>query len=438
MKFSRLSHTVLRAGLLVAAISPVAHATTYTVDRGHALANDENPGTPTQPLRTISRAAALARAGDTVVVMSGMYPESVQVTNSGTPTQPISFTAKGKVVVSPTSQDNWTGVFNVLGKSDISISGFTVQNAYYGLKVAADRAGTPPTRITLKNNYASMTRSSGINVNSGRDITVDSNVVEKTNYGGVHEMISIINTDGFLVKNNEVFNGKFVVNGVTKEGKEGIDIKEGSRNGRVLNNKVHDLARLGIYVDAWDLLTHTIEVSGNVVYNCKNGIAIASEQGGLVKDVLVSNNIAYNNMFNGIIVASWSLDGPRENIQIINNTVYGNAQGGIRIGTTNIFKLDIQNNISANNGGPAFSAVNAGLVSSSINNLSFGKNPGNILSGMLTGDPRFVGASSGNFQLSAGSAAANKGVAARRVPIDIVGRARPLGGAFDIGAFESN
>lgn len=410
---------------------------TYYVNRNHALANDENPGTSTQPLRTITRAAQLARAGSAVIVMSGVYPEAVDVVYSGTATQPVTFTASGEVVVSPPTQDTWSGVFNVVGKSDIVISGFTLTNAYYGLRLAADRAGAAPTRVTLRNNYIHSTRSSGINVDSARDVVVDSNVVEKTNWGGVHEMISIIKTDGFDVVGNEVFNGTFLRNGVVMEGKEGIDAKEGSRNGRIRNNRVRDLQRLGIYVDAWNVPTYNIQVTGNIVYNTRNGIAIASERGGVVRDILIANNVAYHNLFSGIIVPIWEDNGPRENIRIVNNTVYDNAQGGITVHTTNIYRLYIQNNIAANNGGGALFSTDVGLVTLSEGNVVSGRNLGNILSGAVTGDPRFVDAANADFRLTTGSAAINRGVAVGDVTTDIVGRSRPLGGAHDAGAFES-
>lgn len=437
MRLSHYSGKLILAAIIAMGVNPLASAAAYVVNRGHALANDENPGTSTLPFRTISRAASIARPGDYVTVMSGTYTESVDVANSGTPSQPITFAASGNVLVVSPKQDNWTGVFNVVGKTDIVIAGFTVQKAYYGFRVEKDRTGKPSERVTLKGNRATLSRSSGIYVSYSRNVVVEANVVEKTNWGGVHEMISIINTDGFLVKNNDVRNASVVVDGVLRLGKEGIDAKEGSRNGRIFNNRVHDLNRLGIYVDAWDKPTYNIEVAANVVYRCRDGIAIASERGGLIKDILVVNNVAYNNQYAGINVPSWAGDGPRENIRIINNTLYGNAQGGIRIGTSNVYGVDIQNNIASDNGGAALYAVNSGLVRSANNNLVNGRVAGNILTGAFSGDPRFVSPATGNFRLNADSAAVNRGITVPHVPTDITGMKRPLGGVYDVGAFES-
>ena len=45
--------------------------------------NDNNPGTATQPFRTINHAAQIAVAGDTITVHSGAYREWVNPKNGG-------------------------------------------------------------------------------------------------------------------------------------------------------------------------------------------------------------------------------------------------------------------------------------------------------------------------------------------------------------------
>ncbi|GAG74122.1 unnamed protein product, partial [marine sediment metagenome] len=60
-------------------------------------------------------------------------------------------------------------------------------------------------------------------------------------------------------------------------GGEGIDVKDGSSNGKVYKNHVHDINRLGIYVDAWDKHTYNIEVFQNIVHNCSgDGFCVVS------------------------------------------------------------------------------------------------------------------------------------------------------------------
>ncbi len=54
--------------------------------------NDGNPGTnPGAPLRTVQHAADMAQSGDLIAIQPGVYRESVSVTSSGTPSQPIVF-----------------------------------------------------------------------------------------------------------------------------------------------------------------------------------------------------------------------------------------------------------------------------------------------------------------------------------------------------------
>ena len=63
--------------------------------------NDSDFGTQDKPLRTIARAAELAKSGDVVTINAGTYTDSVVVRNSGTPKLPIVFQAadRGTVVL---------------------------------------------------------------------------------------------------------------------------------------------------------------------------------------------------------------------------------------------------------------------------------------------------------------------------------------------------
>jgi DNA-binding winged helix-turn-helix (wHTH) protein len=61
---------------------------------------DTNSGTsPETPLRTIQRAADLARPGDVVLIQPGVYRESVRVRKSGTRLQPLVFRGAGPGVI---------------------------------------------------------------------------------------------------------------------------------------------------------------------------------------------------------------------------------------------------------------------------------------------------------------------------------------------------
>jgi len=62
--------------------------------------SDENRGTRERPFRTLTHAAAQARAGDTVVIRGGIYRETLTFRHSGTEIKPLTFiAAKGEKVV---------------------------------------------------------------------------------------------------------------------------------------------------------------------------------------------------------------------------------------------------------------------------------------------------------------------------------------------------
>ncbi|GBC99141.1 hypothetical protein HRbin17_01662 [bacterium HR17] len=76
-------------------------AATYIVDIQHPKASDTNPGTPELPFKTISKAAEVVQAGDTVIVKAGVYRETVRMQRGGTPQKPIVFVSEpiGSVII---------------------------------------------------------------------------------------------------------------------------------------------------------------------------------------------------------------------------------------------------------------------------------------------------------------------------------------------------
>jgi len=63
---------LLLAGLLMPC--SLTHAAEYAVSPTASEAGDENPGTVAKPLKTLAKALALAKAGDTIVLGEGQYP----------------------------------------------------------------------------------------------------------------------------------------------------------------------------------------------------------------------------------------------------------------------------------------------------------------------------------------------------------------------------
>ncbi|WP_299437834.1 RICIN domain-containing protein [uncultured Aquimarina sp.] len=64
--------------------------------------NDTNPGTQSQPYKTIGKASAVAQPGDIIFIGGGTYEEIIKPARSGQPGQPITYTSKQgeKVIIS--------------------------------------------------------------------------------------------------------------------------------------------------------------------------------------------------------------------------------------------------------------------------------------------------------------------------------------------------
>jgi len=200
--------------------------------------------------------------------------------------------------------------------------------------------------------------------------------------------------------------------------------------------------RLGIYIDAWDKDTHTIDVYGNSVSNCtSDGFVVVSEAGGLLHDIRIFNNIAYSNDGSGIVVAAWGEPGyahPVQDVLIVNNTFYGNGSAGwgcgISVENPEADNIELINNIcSGNISQISTEAYGSGLVVeyNLINGYTdeYGTN-------YVEGDPDFVSASAGNFHLTSDSPAIDAGTSTNAPAVDFDGTSRPQGSGYDIGAFE--
>ena len=79
--------------LIITGIFPALNAKTIVVNNRMADAKDTNPGTFSQPLKTIQAGANLAQAGDTILVKAGIYREEVKPPRSGTKEKPITYLA---------------------------------------------------------------------------------------------------------------------------------------------------------------------------------------------------------------------------------------------------------------------------------------------------------------------------------------------------------
>lgn len=409
------------------------------VDTNHASSSDANPGTEAQPWKTIQKAARSVQPGDTVYIKRGTYKGEVKIERSGQP-------ASGKdepdrlIVFAAFPGDEHLVILDgsrllLSEASYIQISGLRIQNTNNeGIAVRGMCE-----YVILTDNHTFDTYGSGISVwgvdwgkdpndygyDIIRDIRIEGNKIEKACNGGWNECITLANgVNGFQILDNEVFNGGDPVNGG-----EGIDIKEGCRNGIIGHNVVYDLTRRGIYLDGgghmdWDTPpVHNIHVAYNRVYSnsISQGMAVMTEGSADVHDIFIYNNLFYDNGEDGIMFYDHpNGEGDIYDITVVNNTCYDNKRFGILLNFQDARNMIFRNNICYKSGNSNIE-YEAGEYEASHN---------------LTGNPQFVDAVTGDFHLTADSPAIDAGTAENAATDDFEGNSRPCGAGYDIGAYE--
>jgi hypothetical protein len=335
--------------------------------------SDSNTGTQAKPYKTITKAASVAKAGTTVHVAAGTYSGNVSTKVSGTSSNRIRFVSDTKWGAKVVGSGSEAMWSN--SGSYIDITGFDISG---------------PGRHGILNN-GSYTLVSNNHIHN---ITLSGGCTGSGGAGVVNANYS--STTGDIIGN--------VVHDIGKPGGcNGVQgIYSSNKGGKIMNNIVYRASSYGIHL--WHAAT----------------------------DVLIANNTVFANgsssMGGGIVTGDGDSPGgiQLKNTKVINNIVVNNPRSGIMqycysgqscIGTGNI----TANNLVYGNG----SAISLKTGSAT---------------GTISADPKFVSynpTGTGDYRLQSTSPAINKGTATSAPTTDIVGVARPKGGAFDIGAYES-
>ena len=390
-RFGIVASAAVTTTLGLAIMAPPALAAATTLFVGGANCSDTGQGTPTQPFCTINKAASVATAGQTVLVASGTYNETVTVKNSGTAGAPIVFQPAAGATVTVSGGTNG---FVLSARQFVTISGFTVTG----------------------------TSSYGISISGSSNIVVSGNTVTNAGHpasGQIAAGIQLSGTSSSTVTRNATHHNSDT----------GIFLTSGS-TGNVVSNNQSSFNANGFQRNAngINVVGPANTVAGNVLHDNEDS-GLQFYPGG--DNNLAVNNVSYNNGDHGI--DDLNVTGGR----LIGNTIYHNCTSGINVEGTSGNYL-VKNNIAVDNAVyPAYNGIacnrragNIGIWDSAPStttvdhNLVFLTKAGTMyvfgssfttLAAMRTAtgqeqhglqaDPRFVNAAAFNLQLSAGSAA---------------------------------
>ena len=378
------------------------------------VGNDASAGTATAPWASLSKAAASLSAGQTVYVRGGTYTlaSTIQPAQAGTESAWIEYAGfpNEKSVIDcsvywASSSDIPAFSLDGLGNTYTRIRNLEFTNGSQG--IICD----PYTEImncSFRYFYASAIWPTDHN-------RILSNYVERANFEtcltgerGSQEGMSIGGYDIEIAYNELCYGGK-----------ENIDVKWGGHNVRIHHNYVHDGMEYfndsgnypyatGIYIDAAAQEDH-IYIYSNVVKNCQNGISLYAEdysgQTDDLSEILIEDNILYDNYWNGISVGNQHVtDSWTFNVRILNNTVVGNRYGSWCGGNKGLFiqtythDLLARNNIFLSDAAPIDNAASSNITLDS-----------NYTGGYSVRTNLFVDPDNGNFNLKAGAAVINAG-----------------------------
>lgn len=403
-------------GCLMLALAGASHAEDYWVSPD---GDDGDDGlTEETAWETLIHAANEVGPGDTVHVLDGDY-QGFYLETSGTSGQPITFVAEGDDVRIVEDNPETPDGINLEGASWVVIDGFVVDNrTRTGIRaVLADHVTVRNCRLGYNGRWGILT-------------------------GFV---------DDFLAEGNEAHHSQI---------EHGIYVSNSADRPTVRNNVVYSNSGNGLHFNGdaslgGDGLIEEALVEGNVIYdNGETGGSAINMDGGV--NGVIRNNVVYDNHASGISL--YRIDGGAgaSGNLVVNNTIVQAADGrwavNIRDGSTNnVVRNNVLYNYHPSRGAISIDAASRpGFVED--HNAVIGRFSTNGGSSTITlaawqalgyGADTFATtpadlfvASGVDFHLLADAPAVNAGSSVGAPSFDIEGRARPVGAAFDIGAYE--
>ena len=415
------------------ACATAASANTFYVSTAGS-ASDSNPGSQSQPWRTIQHAVDTINPGDTIIVQAGAYA-GCRIGRSGNAGAPCTLMAQspGSVLINSLSTAN-------RHQSLIEIENFDATVRYW----------------VIDGFELSGSQRYGVDLRDTDFVTVRNCIAHGSRLTGIFLAFCYHP----LIQNNESYSN----------GEHGIYQSNSGDYPTIRGNNLHNNASAGLHMNGdrnftpGDGIISFAVVEKNVVW--ENGLSGGS---GIncdgVSDSIIRNNLLYNNHASGISL--YAIDGAEGSSRnrVYNNTIIMAADGRWCInippsseGQTNPVGNDVKNNIlytphSFRGSVSTYSGAVSGFscdYNVVVNRFSTDDGDTNMpLSSwralgydqhsiVATPDQLFSNAAGNDYSLKSGSPAIDAGTSlAGNVTDDIGGTSRPQGAGYDIGCYES-
>ncbi len=375
----------LMAGAALLGLSDAASAETvlYVAPTG----SDRNPGTLERPLRTLSAAAARARAGSTIFARGGVYREIVRIARSGTAAAPLRFSAYPgeRPIIAGEGAPAGRDLVRITG-DHVVFSGFEVRNATgSGIDVDGTREVTIADAI-VHDNYLS-----GVLVEGGQAASRDNLVTRSEIFhnclvnrdhekdGGWPAALQSADAQGSVFSENRVYQNYG----------EGVSALR-ARATKIVKNIVYDNYSMNIYLDN----APSTVVDGNFSYATDDkrfllkgaqraiGIGAANERYESaplpLSDLLIKNNITVGTRY-GFYYGNYDLGGGLRDALIAHNTFANATDAAIFIDADKHSNTQIVNNILFSDAGGPLADGDPGGMRFSYNCWSGGDAPKDFL-----------------------------------------------------------
>lgn len=343
---------------------------------------DTNQGTMNAPLASVQKAIELVNPGGSVILLEGVYHQTVSIEKSGSSDQGYislrSATGQTAIMDGKGVRQVDNGVISIVNASYIRVEGLEIRHyntssadiTPIGIYVSGSGSNIEIKGNTIHDMGTAASREAGGGNAHGiavygnsevplKEIAIIQNELFNLKLGASEAMAINGNVDGFRIMQNIVHDNNNI--GIDIIGFEGIGpnpVQDQARNGVIQENQVYnnssfgnpaygnDYSAAGIYVDGGK----DIKIIDNDIHDNDFGIELASEHaGGITSNVEVSLNRIYKNSAAGITLGGYDeYRGRTENSIINENKLTENNAKHLGYGEINL-AFDTRNNELCNN-----------------------------------------------------------------------------------------